>query len=339
MSKLKIKLSVLDQSPILGRGKTASDALYETTESAKLADKLGFTRYWLSEHHNGKTLAGTAPEILTAHIASQTKRIRVGSGGIMLPNHSTLKMAENFRLLEALYPNRIDMGIGRAPGTDRLTAAVLNPSNTFSEDSFIQQIYDLGKYFTEADDKGSLFEKVKAYPSVPTIPQRWLLTSSGDSALFAARFGLPMSYAHFINPNLGRQVMDMYKDNFEPSEEFPNPMTNIAVFAFCSENEEKIMQQQALMDHRFVELERGNFGGNPIGYEDIKDVEYSVFERQRIKFNREKTFYDTPDKMKKRLDALARSTGTNEIMLITYTDDLKDRLKSFELIAEQCELS
>ena len=248
-------------------------------------------------------------------------------------------MAENFRLLEALYPNRIDMGIGRAPGTDRLTAAILNPSNSFSEDGFIQQLYDLGKYLVEADDKGTLFEKVKAFPSMPTIPQRWLLTSSGDSALFAARFGLPMSYAHFINPNVERQVMDMYNANFQPSSESSIPMTNMAIFAFCSEDEEKLRQQQALMDHRFIQLERGNLGGSPISYEDIKDEEYSLFERQRIKYNREKTFYDTPERMKKRLEALIESTGTGEIMLITYADELKDRLKSFELFGDMCELS
>ncbi|HZX58722.1 MAG TPA: MsnO8 family LLM class oxidoreductase, partial [Mucilaginibacter sp.] len=154
MNTKQIRLSVLDQSPVR-KGVTAEQAVRETIELAKYTDQLGYTRFWISEHHNTGSLAGSTPEVLLAYLGSQTKNIRIGSGGIMMPNHSTLKVAENFRMLEALFPGRVDLGMGRAPGTDRLTASVLNPSNQFSEQDFINQLYDLLNYFHDRGDPGT----------------------------------------------------------------------------------------------------------------------------------------------------------------------------------------
>ncbi|MBE7179345.1 MAG: LLM class flavin-dependent oxidoreductase, partial [Mucilaginibacter polytrichastri] len=238
MAEKTIRLSVLDQSPVR-KGATAADALHETFALAKLSDDLGYHRYWLAEHHNTSALAGTTPELLIGLVAEKTSRIRVGSGGIMLPNHSALKVAESFRMLEALYPNRIDLGMGRAPGTDRLTASVLNPSNTFSEQSFIEQLYELQHYFHDTHEPNTIQEKVKAYPNPQTVPPMWLLSSSGQSGVFAAHFGMGFSFAHFINPVGGPEAVQMYRDRFKPSADLQAPEVNAAFFAFISEDEEK----------------------------------------------------------------------------------------------------
>lgn len=328
----KIKLSVLDQSPI-NKGQTASEALKLTTELATYTDRLGYTRFWVSEHHNTPTLAGTSPEILIAHLADHTKRMRIGSGGIMLPNHSALKMAENFRLLEALFPGRIDMGIGRAPGTDRLTASLLNPSNEFNEEDFIHQLYDLDAFFHESEDKGAVYNKVKAYPSIPSTPQRWLLTSSGESGAIAAHFGMALSYAQFINARVGVDIVQNYKRNFKPSVDLATPQASVAIFAFCSDDEEKIKRQQALMDYRFIALERGvSYGG--VSYDDIKATHYTDFEKQRIQYNRGRTMYGTPDEIRERIIGLSEDYGVDEIMLITYAEHFEDRLKSYKLLSD-----
>src|SRR6195952_3198521 len=169
MNTNKIRLSVLDQSPIR-KGVTAEQAVQETVALAKYTDELGYTRFWVSEHHNTGSLAGSTPEVLLAYLGSQTKNIRIGSGGVMMPNHSTLKVAENFRMLEALFPGRVDLGMGRAPGTDRLTASVLNPSNQFREEDFIEQLFDLVNYFHDRGEPGTAQTKVRAIPQVKTTP-------------------------------------------------------------------------------------------------------------------------------------------------------------------------
>lgn len=336
MTKQHLKLSVLDQSPI-NKGNTSTDALNETTRLAELTDRLGYTRFWVSEHHNAATLAGSTPEILIAHLANHTKRMRIGSGGIMLPNHSTLKAAESFRLLEALFPQRIDMGIGRAPGTDRLTASILNPVNKFDEQDFIQQLYDLNDFFHDSDANGSISAKVKAIPLTATVPPRWLLTSSGESGLIAAHFGLGLSYAQFINPYVGANIIQGYRRNFKPSTDLKEPQANVAIFVFCNEDEEVVKRQQALMDYRFIQLERG---GNlsAVNYEDIIAMPYTDFERQRIQYNRGRTIMGTPEVVKEKLTDLAETYGVSEMMLVTYAEKFEDRLHSYELLADMFDL-
>ena len=198
---MSLQLSVLDQTPIR-RGSNAVEALQESIQLARLADHLGYTRYWLSEHHNSATLAMAAPEVLIARLAAETNYIRFGSGGIMLPNHSALKVAENFRLLEALYPNRIDLGLGRAPGGDRISAQLLNPSNTFDPQEYIRQIRDLQNFLTDTPAEGNAEGKVRAIPYIDTVPELWMLTSSGESGYLAAHAGMALSYAQFILPPL-----------------------------------------------------------------------------------------------------------------------------------------
>ena len=331
-----IRLSVLDQSPVR-KGVTAAEAVAETVELAKLTDKLGYTRFWVSEHHNTGSLAGSTPEVLIAHLAGQTQNMRIGSGGIMMPNHSTLKVAENFRMLEALFPGRIDLGMGRAPGTDRLTASILNPSNQFREQDFVEQLADLQNYFNDTAENGPVAAKIRAIPQVDTTPDMWLLSSSGQSGLFASHFGMGFTFAHFINPAGGAQAVELYRSRFQPSAELPQPEANVAIFAFCSEDEEKVRQHLAVMDYRFLQFEKGG-PILPLTYEDIKDVTYTLPEQERIKYNRRRVIAGTPVQMKEIITRLAATYQVNEIILATIAEDFDDRLESYRLLAQQFDL-
>jgi luciferase family oxidoreductase group 1 len=332
-----IKLSVLDQSPVR-KGVTAEQAVRETIELAKYTDELGYTRFWVSEHHNTGSLAGSTPEVLMANLVAQTQKIRIGSGGVMMPNHSALKVAENFRMLEALAPGRIDLGIGRAPGTDRLTASILNPSNNFREQDFIEQLYDLRNYFHDTGEPGTAQERVRAIPQVSTVPAIWLLSSSGQSGIFAAHFGMAFTFAHFINAQGGPEAVKLYRERFQPSEDLMTPQANMAIFVFCSEDEETIRRHQALMDFRFNQFEKGK-GLSPVDYNDVKDVVYSATEKERIIYNRKRVITGTPEEIKLKLTKLADDYEVDEIIAVTIAEDFDERLASYRLLAEQFSLS
>ena len=333
---MKLKLSVLDQTPIR-RGSTAQEALQESIKLARFVDTLGYTRYWVSEHHNIATLAGAAPEVLIARLAAETKNLKFGSGGIMLPNHSTLKVAENFRLLEALYPGRIDLGIGRAPGGDRLTASLLNPSNTFDPQEYIQQIASLYAFLDDDSTPGTVHEKVKAIPQIHSSPELWMLTSSGESAYIAAHFGMALSYAQFINPSGGAKALRAYREKFQPSANLYEPKTSVGVFVFCGETKEKADQVQAVMDHRLLNIERGRVDEAP-SWESVKSNRYSSEELVRITFNRQRMITGTPPEVHKKLTALAGEFETEEIVMSTFADTFEDRIRSYELIAGEFNL-
>ena len=336
MNTKNIRLSVLDQSPVR-KDVTAEQAVQETVALAKHTDQLGYTRFWVSEHHNTGSLAGSTPEVLLAYLGGQTKNIRIGSGGIMMPNHSTLKVAENFRMLEALFPGRVDLGMGRAPGTDRITASILNPSNHFSEQAFVEQLEDLQHYFHDTAEEGNVRHRIRAIPQVQTVPAMWLLSSSGESGLFAAHFGMGLSFAHFINPIGGPQAVQMYRERFKPSDELQSPQASVAIFVFCSEDEEKIRRHQALMDYRFNQFEKGA-GLTPAGYEDIKNVIYSEAEQGRILHNRKRVITGNSGQIKLKLLQLAKDYDVDEIIAITITEDFEDRLQSYSLLAQALDL-
>lgn len=329
---MQLQLSVLDQTPIR-RGSNAAEALQESIELVKLADRLGYTRYWLSEHHNTLSLAGAAPEILIARLAAESTRIRLGSGGIMLPNHSALKVAENFRLLEALYPGRIDLGIGRAPGGDRLTAKLLNPSNDFDPQAYIQQITDLQCFLTDTPGEGNASGRIRAIPKIDTVPALWMLTSSGESAYLAAHTGMALGFAQFINPIGGAEAIALYRKRFNPSVLLKEPMANVGVFVFCSESEETVARTQAVMDYRFLGFEKGRFDEMP-DYETASRYEYSPAEWQRVLFNRQRTIMGTPDIVKEKINALTKELGVTELMASTFAESREDRFKSYELLAQ-----
>jgi luciferase family oxidoreductase group 1 len=331
----KLKLSILDQS-VIRPGGNAKDAINETVATVKLAEELGYSRFWVSEHHNSALIAGSAPEVLMVKLADATNVIRIGSGGIMLPNHSALKVVENFRMLEVLFPNRIDLGIGRAPGTDRITSSILNPSNDFSEASYLQQLEYMQHFFkdTAATKYGSLL----ATPQTTTIPSQWILSSSGSSSLIAAKFGMGLSIAKFINGFVSPQVAETYRKNFKPSAENAEPQVIVAVQVVCAETEEKANQMRKFIDFVFVQFEKGNFNDFKDG-NFIKNYDFSPFEQQIIERNKGRIISGTTDDVKEQLIKLSNDFETDEIMITSMSVDYEARRKSFELLANAFELN
>jgi len=327
-----IQLSVLDQSPV-PLGRTPREALQHTVELARLTDRLGFTRFWVSEHHNTRTLAGSSPEVLLARLGAETQRIRLGSGGVMLPHYAPLKVAENFRLLEALYPGRIDLGIGRAPGTDRITAHALNPHNQFRDEDFAEQLMDLRAFLRDEVVEDTIHARVKAAPFVDTVPEMWLLSSSGQSGLFAAHVGAAFSFAHFINPNGGPRMVQTYRERFRPSPEMAAPQANVATFVACADT---AGHAQALADNlalQMLKLETGQF--TPIEAVETVNVRgLSADLQARLAYHHTRIVSGTPDKVKAELEALAASYGVDEVVAVTITHDYDDRLRSYELLAD-----
>ncbi|MGN6437460.1 MAG: LLM class flavin-dependent oxidoreductase [Agriterribacter sp.] len=331
----KIKLSILDQS-IVHHNKTAREALLETIETAKLAEQLGYTRFWISEHHNSTFIAGTAPEVLMVKLADETQRIRIGSGGIMLPNHSAFKVAENFRTLEALFPGRIDLGMGRAPGGDRITASILNPSNTFSEESYLKQLEHLQHFFN--DTAGTQHGPVIAAPQAQTIPQQWVLSSSGGSSLIAARFGLGLAVAKFINGFASPEIVETYRRNFQPDVHGSAPRALLSIGVLCAATAEKARDMRKFIDFVHIQFERGNF--HQFGdYETIRKYQFSPAELERIQYNSGRVISGTPDEVKEMLTDLASSFDVDEIMVTVMADDAEARRRSFELLAQTFELT
>ena len=329
---MSLHLSILDQTPIL-RGSNAAEALQESVELVRLADALGYTRYWLSEHHNTTTLAMAAPEIMIARLAAESKHIRLGSGGIMLPNHSTLKVAENFKMLEALYPNRIDLGVGRAPGGDRITAQLLNPSNSFDPQEYIQQISDLQDFLTDNPNYNNIQGKVRAIPQIDTVPEVWMLTSSGESAYLAAHSGMALSFAQFINPIGGKEAINIYRQRFKPSAQLREPKASVGVFAFTSEDAHKAEQVQAVMDYRLLSFEKGRYDEIPT-YDVASKYNYTAAEWQRVLYNRQRTIVGTPDVVKEKVIALAAELDVPEVIIATFAETKEDRFESYRLFAK-----
>ena len=330
-----LKISILDQS-IIPAGSTASQAIANTVQLVKLAELSGYHRFWVSEHHNASMIAGSAPELLMVRLANETKSIRIGSGGVMLPNHSALKVAENFRLLETMYPGRIDLGIGRAPGGDQLSASLLNPSNNFTEAYYLRQLEYLQAFFH--DEASSAFGELLAIPQCATVPLPWILSSSGGSASIAAKYGMGLAVARFINGSAGRSMVVQYKNQFKPSREMERPQTLVAVSVLCADTEEKAGQLRKLADYTLLQFEKGNFREMK-RYEDIREYIFSEAELERIRNNQGRIISGTPAQVRSALVALATESGVDEIMITTLTHAQEDRVRSFELIAEAFELT
>ncbi|WP_046243390.1 LLM class flavin-dependent oxidoreductase [Hymenobacter terrenus] len=328
----KLRLNVLDQSPIRP-GATARQAVLETVELAQLADRLGYTRFWVSEHHSTNTLAGSTPEVLIAHLGSQTQRIRLGSGGVMLPHYSALKVAENFRMLETLFPGRIDLGMGRAPGGDRLTAHALNPSNTFSEQDFVEQLLDLQAYLRDEKVPDTIHERVMAIPQAPAAPELWLLSSSGQSGLFAAHLGMAFSFAQFINGHGGPQAVHQYRERFRPSLELTAPLANVAVFVLCADTEDKAQELRAAMDLVLLRFGKGERGAFPTR-EEMRSYHFSAEDEAHLRHNRGRVVSGTAEQVHAQLSKIAADYAVDEITAVTITADFQDRLRSYELLAE-----
>jgi len=331
-----LRLGVLDQSPIRAGG-TPADALRESIELAKFVERLGYGRYWLAEHHASEGLAGPSPEIMIARIAAETSRIRVGSGGVMLPHYSPYKVAENFRVLETLYPGRIDLGIGRAPGSDFPTSRALAYGSPVGADYFPNMVQDLDGFLHDSLPADHPLGRVRALPKTEGAPPIWMLGSSDFGGAYAAHFGIAFSFAHFINPIGGEQVMRAYFEKFQPSERLAAPMANIGVFVICADTQDRAERIAATRDLQRLRADQGYHGPMP-SIEEATSYVYSAPERERVRYNRARTVVGDPPAVKAALLALAERYGVDEIVVITNVYNFADRRRSYELLAEAFDL-
>jgi luciferase family oxidoreductase group 1 len=328
-----VTLSILDQSPIRS-GSTAKAALEETIALARLCDELGYARYWVAEHHASDALAGCSPEVLLARLGAETHRIRLGSGGIMLPHYSPYKVAENFKLLQTLYPNRVDLGVGRAPGTDPFTAAALRYGSRVGAEHFPNMIADLQALLADKNPPTPGMERARAFPKVEVPPEMWILGSSEDSAHFAALAGLPYNFAYFINPDIGPEQFETYRRLFKPSEQLDKPHTCLSIFAICADTEEEAWHLSRSRDLWFIRLLRGNPGPFPTP-EEASDYPYSAGELALIEKNRGKRAVGTARQVKDKLLSIVDNFAVDELMLITITHNPAARAHSYRLLAEE----
>ncbi|MGH2607929.1 MAG: LLM class flavin-dependent oxidoreductase [Tepidiformaceae bacterium] len=328
-----MRLSVLDQSPIRDGG-TATQAIRETIELARAADRLGYARYWLAEHHNSGGLASATPEVLIGAVAAETERIRVGSGGVMLTHYSPLKVAESFRMLEALHPGRIDLGVGRAPGSDRLTAAALTHRLARPDiDHYSDQLMELYGYLSNSLPEDHAFANVRAMPSVDTMPELWVLGSSLASAQYAAELGWSFCFAHFINQHAGVEAMRLYRERFDQSPFLAEPRASLALSVTCAETTE---EAERLSWSRWVwrmAAGRGGFRGIPTP-EDAQAFPLTEPERDYIEFAKANSIYGDARRVREKIEAMAEEFGVEEAVIVTITHDFRARVRSYELLAE-----
>jgi luciferase family oxidoreductase group 1 len=330
------RLSVLDQSPVRS-GARPADAIRETLALAEACDRLGYTRYWLAEHHSTPALAGSAPEVLIGQVAARTSGIRVGSGGVMLQHYSPLKVAESFRVLETLFPGRIDLGLGRAPGSDQLTARALAGPAGGSPEYFPQQVRDLLAWLSGELAPEHPFAKVRAMPTGDGVPEVWLLGSSDQSAALAAHFGTAFSFAHFINADGGAAITRAYAREFKPSPLLAEPTASIAVFVVCAETEDEAERLAKSRDLFIARLYTGRGGRYPSAAE-AEAHPYTPWEQQIVEHARQRRVAGTPAQCRERLETLAQEYGVDEIVVVTITETPATRLRSYELLARAFEL-
>ena len=324
-----MKLSVLDQSiSLAGAGEDA--AIRDTLDLAVHCEDLGYHRFWLSEHHSLPTIVGTAPEILMAAVAARTTRIRIGSAGVMLPHYAALKVAEQFRVLEALAPGRIDLGVGRAPGADMRTAQLLNPDAYRAAEQFPQQIRDL-QWWTA----GEAHHGVVAHPRGPHLPQIWVLGSSDYGAQLAAHFGLPYAFAYFFTDGQGcEQALELYHSLYKPSERHPTPQATICVWALAADSEAEATHHALSRERWRVDRMRGQLG--PLQRpDDIAARGFSADEQAIVDAARSKALVGTAAQVGAKMRALAASLGLDELVVNTWAHDPAVRRHSYALLARE----
>ena len=330
-------LSVLDQSPI-SEGSTGAQALHNTLDLARLADRLGYHRYWVAEHHGGPMLASASPEALIGPIAAATERIRVGSGGVMLPHYSPFKVAETFTILAALAPDRIDLGIGRAAGTDPLTMfALQRDRRQASPDDFPQQLGELLAYLEDDLPADHPFARLAPIlPGRPALPVVWLLGSSPQSAIWAGQLGLPYAFADFINPD-GAEIAKLYRERFQAERELAAPRTAVAAWVLCAETDERAQHLAASSRMTLTMLRRNELIPVP---PPEKAVEFLAREGKPTTGDLpgRRGIIGSPEKVQAGIEQLAAEYGAEEVIVVTITYDHEARRRSYELLADIMDL-
>jgi luciferase family oxidoreductase group 1 len=328
-----IPLSILDLSPV-SAGSTAAQALRNSLDLARHADDLGFKRYWVAEHHNLPAIASSAPDIMIGQIAAVTRSMRIGSGGVMLPNHAPLMVAERFKVLEALYPGRIDLGLGRAPGTDPATSYALRRRQGISEeDDFLDRFNELMLLETRGFPAGHPFHNVRAMPSDVPLPPIYLLGSSDYSAQLAGQIGAAFSFAHHFANFDAAEAMRLYRDNFKPSPSHDRPYAILATHVVCADTDQEAEKLAATVDLNIVRRAKGEF--QPLASpEDAANYDYTPVDRARMAQNRTRLSVGSPDTVKARLLPLLEATSADELMVTTMLFDHTARKRSYELLAK-----
>jgi luciferase family oxidoreductase group 1 len=328
-----LPLSVLDLSPI-SAGQGAAQAVRDTVELAQRAEQLGYYRFWVAEHHNIPSVASTAPEIMIGQIAARTSRMRIGSGGIMLPNHAPLRVAETFHVLEALYPHRIDLGIGRAPGTDQLTALALRRSKErLGAVDFPAQLAELVGLSREDLPANHPFASIRVIPNDVTLPPIWVLGSTEDGAAIAADFGVGFAFAHHINPSGALPALDVYRSSFRASRWLDRPRTILTAQAICGETDKEAEHLASTFELAWIRLRTGRPA--PLASpEEASAYQYSLGEKEMLNYARLHYFAGGPITLRERLLEHVNRVGANELMIITTIYGHAQRMHSYELIAK-----
>lgn len=328
-----IPLSILDLSPVPAGG-SAAQSLRDSIDLARHADRLGYHRYWLAEHHNLANIASSAPDIMIGQIAAATRHMRIGSGGVMLPNHAPLTVAERFKVLEALFPGRIDLGLGRAPGTDHVTSIALRRrQDVRDEDDFLDRFQELLLLENNGYPKDHPFSSVRAMPDDVALPPIFLLGSSDYSAQLAAQIGAGFSFAHHFAGHDAGDAMGLYRSRFQPSQHLQKPLAILATAAVVAETAEEAERLASTIDLNFVRRAKGLYA--PLESPEVAlAYDYSPVDRERIKKNRERLAVGSPAMVKARLEELAATTQADEIMITTMIYDHEARKRSYALLAE-----
>jgi luciferase family oxidoreductase group 1 len=334
-----MKLSVLDQSPIPA-GFTPADALQNTIDLARYTESLGYSRYWIAEHHATASLASPAPEVMIARVAAETSAIRVGSGAVLLPHYSPLKVVETFRVLHALYPERIDLGIGRAPGGTRLDAYALQRgrSRESEQDDFGHQMVELLTFFRAGFEASHPFARIKVSPDMPGYPEVWLLGSSGWSADAAAHLGLPYGAAHFINPSTTRAAIDHHRANYKPSAEWPEPRVLIAVGAVVADTAEEAEFYHSSQRLRRLLRDLGESGPVPAPEEATRRLAELDPHLTADRNEWPRMLVGDVTTVKAQLDDMSKALDVDEFMLVTVVHSHEARKRSYELLAQAYDL-
>ncbi|MBK6505951.1 MAG: LLM class flavin-dependent oxidoreductase [Ignavibacteria bacterium] len=328
-----IRLNILDQSPVI-QGMSSEEAVQQTIELAKLAEELGYHRYWVAEHHNSRSFASASPEILISALASSTKTIRIGSGGVLISHYSPLKIAEQFNMLQCLYPGRIDLGIGRAPGGD---GNIIKAMRTSNEDSFakITELINYLKHSSTNKQNGN----VSAVPEGQAMPEIWILGTSPDSAVFAAENGLPYTFGSFINDEYMLQCFQIYYQNFKPSVHLKEPYLNLALFSVTGETHEDALRISKCSEYWLAQT---FLKGRNIPFPDKEtslNHSFSFEEKMLIEYRRRSAVIGDAEAVSKKLNELAKKYAIHEITIVTITSDFEERKKSYRLLNEAMALT
>lgn len=334
-----MNLSILDLATIYN-GESASQTLQNSTESVQLADRLGFTRYWFAEHHNAQYQMSTSPDLLTAHAAAVTKHIRVGSGGIMLPNHSPLKVVENFSILEALHPGRIDLGMGRASGTDGVThSALRNNNEPLTGQAILNQLMEILAFFNRDFPDGHPYENIQPSPDSSLRPNLYMLGSSDGGMKIAAQLGIGFAFAGQINPDIAIPMLKKYREEFQPSQYFSQPYSMLAIIVICADTDEEAKDIAGPAELQWVRWMTGQYKSAPPTLEEARAHVYTEQEAAAREQNKGKFIIGNVENVKKQLDDMTTEAEADEVIIANMITDKEARHHSYTLLAKAFNLT